>query len=190
MDIQQHLDKIELNQEQFESKIIASIEGAIENKSAYGDVELEWLGGDKLKRLASHPVTSYMIFSPDNPTNIQNTVSQIYRKISDKYWNERKIGLFFGPKDGGSNVSIEDTNNEELMKEYVELNKDNREEILKRCLMILAGVNKDEKNSVDLAGVSMKVIHWPFVMRSVSDELEPHGKIVMDDGRFMVINTN
>lgn len=184
MDRQFNFDKIKLDVKNFENKILESIENAIKNGNEYADAEFEWLGGSKLKKISSHPVMSYYLFSPDQSNNIQKTVTDTYNKISDKYWKEKKIGLFFAGRDGGSSISIENTNNEDLMKKYVEENKDNRKKILKRCLMALAGMNSGDLEQINLKGVSMIRMHLPFVIRSVSEELEPHGQIILEGGRI------
>lgn len=181
-----NFDKIELDISNFENKIIDSIEKAIKTNSEYANSELEWLGGNKLKEISSHQVMSYYLFSPEQPNNIQKTVSETYCKISDKYWKEKKIGLFFSGRDGGSNISIENTNNKESMKQYLEENQDNKKKILKRCLMKLAGMNTNDIEEINLKGISMIGMHWPFVMRSISDELEPHGTIVLNNGRYQL----
>ena len=186
MNAQYNFDEIKLDICNFEGKIIDTIDNAIKNNDEYVNIELEWLGGLKLKKISSHQVMSYYLFSPDQPNNIQKTITETYAKISDQYWNNKKIGLFFEGMDGGSRVSIENTNNKDLMKTYLDENVDNRKIILKRGLMKLAGMNSNDIEMINLNGVSMIGIHWPFIMRSISDELEPYGQIVLNQGRFML----
>lgn len=184
MDRQFIFDKLKLDTQNFENKILKSIDQAIREGNEYANIELEWLGGEKLKKISSHPVMSHYLFTPDKPNNVQKTITKTYTKISDKYWEEQQIGLFFGARDGGSCVSIENTNNKELMTKFLNENKENRQKILKRCLMTLAGMNKNDIKQINLKGVSMIGMHWPFVMRSISEELGINGKIVLVDGGY------
>lgn len=166
---------LHLDENNFVHKIIENIDTSIKKKEQYVVADFEWLGGERLKKLSSNPMTSNIVLAPNS--QVVNTLTKIYNNLKDKYWNEQKIGLIFSGQSGGTKISIEYGDGKNINK---------RKQILKKCLSAVLTLKKNETKYLDFRTISMKGTEWYTVIKSVDNELQPYSTIIMKDGRWLI----
>ncbi len=160
----------------FYDRCIEEIDSKIKRKSGSALIEMSWIS-PTMGAVSANPFGAYMLNWTSNP--MKESIEHVYARLKIYYWNEKNIGINFEGCNSGSHVPIYYLNDQNKIKKYAKINQNKHDQILKMAQDQLNAMDSGHKQVMNMPTVNLIGMHWPYVIKSVSNSLK-NGTIIKD----------